>query len=488
LIADNTLSTLASIGAAVILLTLPLDLFFQQIVAYPTVWTVTNQTANLARSTYYTNAAVASDFTRDRATLYQDLPLYAIMQSYLIQNAMNTSLFSPCPTSNCTWPQFETLGFCSSCADVSPMLQQNCLPSSNDWVPWNVPAPDPTNTTDTSTCGYFLQVPGSDNPPLLMSGYEVNPDNSMGSLLAGRHIPLNNPIGQSYMIPDGSISFKNLQNPIIDFLISTTPNGLQGVTSKTKPLVQECAVSWCVKTIQAHYDFGVLNEKVVNTQQLNTNNVQDPWLIESRTYQPYFSLNRPDPHAPGGQTTYGASNQTTRSIIQSFQDFIWASWSSENNQTSTSMEVKFAEWYYQYDQSPPQQFAVMQTPWNNANISAKMDELAASMTNIIRQYPVNNTESFPAISGTAYTAEVHVQLRLEWAALPGGLLLFSLIFLLSTVWRTTDADKVGVWKTSALAVLFNGIGDDIQATLGSKVKTGDARKRAKDMVVQLDDE
>jgi len=302
-----------------------------------------------------------------------------------------------------------------------------------------------------------------------------------------RTIPLIDAVYEHFIVPGGTINFQNIQNPIVDFIVSNNPNGKDGALNDLAPDIRECAISWCVKTMQTSSVYGQYTDKIMNTSQLNTNDAALPWIHDGGIYFPQFNLTLPDAYANGGQTTYGSGNLSTRSVIEAFQDFMPASWGILNNGTKNDLEVKY-DWEYGWENAPPSQFVVPNTTWNGANLTERIGGLADSMTNIIRQLTINDSGLLENVPGIAYTTEVQVELRLQWAALPGGLLLFSLIFLLSTVWRTTDADKVGIWKTSALAMLFNGIGDDIQSTLGNKVRTGDARTRAKDMMVQLDDE
>jgi hypothetical protein len=81
-----------------------------------------------------------------------------------------------------------------------------------------------------------------------------------------------------------------------------------------------------------------------------------------------------------------------------------------------------------------------------------------------------------------------VKIRWIWVTLPLSLLVFSFIFLLATVIRSSrDEDTVGIWKTSALAVLFNGLGDDVQSNVGPHVRMGEARSKARDMKVHLEE-
>jgi hypothetical protein len=81
-----------------------------------------------------------------------------------------------------------------------------------------------------------------------------------------------------------------------------------------------------------------------------------------------------------------------------------------------------------------------------------------------------------------------VHIRWPWIILPACLLIFSFIFLAVTILRSEkDEKKIGVWKSSALAILFNGLGEDVQDYVGTKKNLGHARAKAKQIHVQLDE-
>jgi len=92
--------------------------------------------------------------------------------------------------------------------------------------------------------------------------------------------------------------------------------------------------------------------------------------------------------------------------------------------------------------------------------------------------------------GQSFRYIVLVHIRWQWITLPIALLLFALAFLLATVWRSTkDAEQIGIWKTSALAILFNGLGEDVQGYVGAGNNgMGYTRRKAKDLKVHLDDD
>lgn len=74
-----------------------------------------------------------------------------------------------------------------------------------------------------------------------------------------------------------------------------------------------------------------------------------------------------------------------------------------------------------------------------------------------------------------------VKVEWPWLAIPLSLLLISGLFLIATVIRSSK-DKVGIYKTSALASLFSGVGDQrpvIQTE--DETRRGYIRLRAKVM-------
>jgi hypothetical protein len=49
-----------------------------------------------------------------------------------------------------------------------------------------------------------------------------------------------------------------------------------------------------------------------------------------------------------------------------------------------------------------------------------------------------------------------------------------------------DIDEVGVWKTSALAILFNGLDDEVMKDKKKVWRMGDMRRKARGMKVRLE--
>ncbi|KAK2608337.1 hypothetical protein N8I77_006955 [Diaporthe amygdali] len=98
--------------------------------------------------------------------------------------------------------------------------------------------------------------------------------------------------------------------------------------------------------------------------------------------------------------------------------------------------------------------------WNGGNatletVQAAMDGLARSVTARWRQGDGISNNIGPAI-GTVWETQTCVHVNWAWISLPAGLLLLTIVFLLLTVLRT-NSKRVRPWKSSMLAVLFNGL-------------------------------
>jgi hypothetical protein len=90
------------------------------------------------------------------------------------------------------------------------------------------------------------------------------------------------------------------------------------------------------------------------------------------------------------------------------------------------------------------------------------------------------------ITGTAFSLETYVAVHWEWLSFPFILLLLSLVFLLSTIRKTSKQSGIGVWKTSAMPTLIYSLPQDVQKEL-SRSGAGDnvSRKGARKVRIKL---
>ena len=164
-------------------------------------------------------------------------------QPVMLGNATRPEIPLSCPTGNCTWPPYETFGFCSACVDISEHLEFACLTTTVDWTN-NLTGPGTESTYPNGTvCGYFLNV--TSTAPVLMSGYSVATNGSIEDALLVRALPL---VGIYKRVPfwgDGTLNFKRIRNRLADVMIVSAANGSASVYRNETPVAQECMIAAC---------------------------------------------------------------------------------------------------------------------------------------------------------------------------------------------------------------------------------------------------
>lgn len=172
--------SLAALGALLIVLLLAIDTFFQQVVEYHDLWSLESATGSIPRVTRYEPFYKTAYMHHDEMGI-MDRAFEPLVKEFFYNNGTQPTVFGngtrpdiplSCPTSNCTWPVYETLAVCSRCEEVSNVLDisYNCLYTANDWTAtwmgprFEVPYPEET------ICGFFLNATSSS--PMLLSGFQ----------------------------------------------------------------------------------------------------------------------------------------------------------------------------------------------------------------------------------------------------------------------------------------------------------------------------
>lgn len=125
---------------------------------------------------------------------------------------------------------------------------------------------------------------------------------------------------------------------------------------------------------------------------------------------------------------------------------------------------------------------IVQALYDTSNLTKRIDNLATSMTNNIREQ--DDHVSGPA-HGIAWTEETYVHVRWGWFAFPATIVLISTCFLLGTILETSYRDIL-IWKSSNLALLFHGQGLNLSSTSDQPVSRLSAMGlRARDIKAEL---
>ncbi|ORY17431.1 hypothetical protein BCR34DRAFT_474758 [Clohesyomyces aquaticus] len=481
--------SLAALGALVTLLALALDPFFQQLASFPDRWTLQGS-SGIPRAQNFA-PHIGQLYRKGLLSATADTDMQPVVEKFLFDNGTQPIMFGngtrpssipiSCPTSNCTWPPYESLGVCSTCEDVSDVLTWACLHAPVDWYEIPDTFADAPNGT---MCGYFVNTTDPVTTKLL-SGYIVSMDDSaysdaVGQALIMRTLPLTTTAKRKRLYSNGSINFSDIRNPIVDFIFTTASDGPASVYRNETPMAIECILSWCVKTIRSSYYLANYEEEVVDVVYNRTQG-PSPWVSNFYNdsagigYDVYY-LENPTILGPG-EELYGVNNRTHFNVVHIFDQFL-PSWTSVKDVSATpQMGVSV------YSTLGPYHRTMNFNPWLHPNnITKHLDRLASAMTNVLRSSP--NTEM---ISGLAFNRETFVSVEWAWISVPLLVLILCGAFLASTIWRSSrDKDSVGgVWKNSALGTLIHGLPDDMQKKMRGSQMVSTPRTMARTLRVKM---
>lgn len=336
---------------------------------------------------------------------------------------------------------------------------------------------------NTTMCGYFLNL--TSTQPVFMSGYMQNSGGKLsGETLLARMLPLTTLYTREPLYGNGSIHFKQLRNTIADVLIVSAAENATADNFRSKPPVaHECVLAWCVKTIQSSYYSGRYEENVLNTIY-NTTPGTHPWVSypfetenENGTDIFYLQDVNIDIKSPAGTiSTFGTSNTTASAIIMSFRDIFPAFTTLANNSTVQIMRYKT------WSTGPPWLRTLDFNPWLALNnITRHMERLAIGMTNEFRSVEGNVDTVF----GSSFSREVFVHVKWEWLTFPVVLLVMSLIFLVSTIIKTSKETTTGFWKTSTMPTLIYGLPHEVQREFSPDTWDNASRKKHRQIRIKL---
>jgi hypothetical protein len=369
---------------------------------------------------------------------------------------------------------------CSECVEATQLLDFTCIFTRVDWTSQlNATISSYPNAT---VCGYFLNSTSAQ--PTLMSGYIVNDDGkTTGEALLMRTLPLVTNSERNPLYGSGSINFNHVRNAIADVLVSSTTNGYDVYANKT-PILHECVLTWCVKTVRSSYLLGMYQEEIVSTFQ-NTSQGPFPWSsypipgeedLLMTDYLENVTIAAPSTGQNFSTWGWGVDNDTMLYAVLVF-DRIFPAFTSVADASSEAI----LRWRTGSADSVRTQLPDF-NPWLLPNnITRHMERLGEAVTNVIR-----SSSSAEFVSGQAWDNDVYVEVRWGWLSLPLGLLLISCIFLLATVIKSAaENNQVSIRKNSAIATLLYGLPDHYQKRLAKSNSKGTPRARAKELKVRL---
>lgn len=401
---------------------------------------------------------------------------------YFVENGTSVEPPYYCSSDQCNWPDYETLGVCSSCIDISAELTFSCQNEPGDWLSsmgsrFLPKLPNETNYPGSISCGYFMDV--GDSGSILMTGYSLNASTSQEALLL-RYFMLQDDryMGSLTYNWTGFGQFDDIQNPLEHFIVAAVPDAA-AVYANSTPVAQECMLSWCAKTISPSFSNGQYQETIRSTViETNSSKVLDQITAEMTAEGPeYFDWSNVTVHGANPGTTYEISNTSQAYIGIMFDYYLPAFLTSANLSAQPQLRIQnFAGYVPVMTQYP-------YNPWAPPNnISGHVDRLATALTNIIRTPSSNNnTEN---VFGSR-VPETYIQINWHWFSLPIILLLSTLAFLLATIRKAATEHNGVIWKSSSLATLTNGLSDATKIEVGPPWHLVRVRETAENTYVRL---
>lgn len=400
---------LITLGAAVTILALAFEAFMQQILSYP-IRQVDQDSSQASTKQNY----VLFDY--DEFYNGNDKGYMSAIYAGLWTNSFNMN--PRCPSGNCTWPPFQSVGWCSQCEDItSQATLVNCsdLPdvtrvSGSHRYPCNVTIPQ------GSWASFPIRVEGAD-------------DDSHGNMI---EVPWGM-IWESGVYVDGVVA--GVENPLFALVYAElnkppidSPHPAKDINIKN---VTQCVLSPCTRTHSVSVSNG----------------------------EPSIHLSPPDwrtiTNYPGGKCDdnicWQAEYKSTASNITSTISF----------QTALNMlydEVSYISSVYNltgpfYTQTGGEVGDTI-IRVGTVGLDTLMDNIAMSLTGYVLG------RSNDTVYGTMSVSELYVFVEWGWITLPAIVLLSTMVLFISTVFGSRR-HGLQLWRCAILPTMYHGLEKDI---------------------------
>ncbi|KAJ5685013.1 hypothetical protein N7536_007632 [Penicillium majusculum] len=447
--------SLATFGAAMIVMLLPFDPFIQQITRYPT------------RSAPIRDGGVAVT-KRLKYFVPHVTPLsWNIAYSSGIWSDDNL-LHANCSSGNCTWPIFRSIGVCNKCTDITPFVTFDChkRPRENEtyWKYWDnegqsynfnascdvtPPLGHATVVNSSFTIGYNHEynVDFQQNITwLVYSGFD--PHYAVDSIpdvdnytFTGVTNPLN---VLAYAKIGYEPDFFNSSDPLQGFKIDkVTECSLaiclgdwqisvnQGTTMTEASDIDQGQLFWRDVPVSARPNMtGVVTRNLCWRPASSPSNVSFDYVYVKDGGLKYPSL------SPVEFAFCGIDAITTLSTAPLFGSST-ASYQLTND--------TFTMWDYLTERGNPSTQRIASTSLEHvmSNVANSLNKMALNMDG-------------EDVNGAAYGIEVFVMVQWTWLIVPGLVVISGNLFFILVLLANK---KTLLWKSSIFAFLYHGLGD-----------------------------
>lgn len=412
-----------SVGAFITILALATNTFIQQVLKYETAWPSSNKVfmpvARYMNGSGSLSSGKMTDFGVDESMIP------ALYNGVFNNVDRDIHATAHCDTGNCTWPSYQTLAICSTCANMTANLTSGRQHDREFFLP----------------NGFGLNRSRDDSCDGRKSCYASLMNLTHNDFLG---------MGDDFNIsPAPSLAFNS--TPSVWFSIFAV-GPLSGIVKPgantylelkedrlTSALAYECAFQFCIHDMEAQFAHDILSENITST-----------WKNDTLYLRASESPNGADDivlHPPGSNESFVikqlAAFNTRDWLATVLSGSVMARGMSQHSGTDFMLEPT----------SDITQAIFLAMNSSDTGFPDLMDILANSLSVAMR-----NFDSSPHIVGTSYTTISHFVVRWPWLILPFALLLASLALLVVVIFETKRKGLLP-WSNNSLALLFHGLNE-----------------------------
>jgi hypothetical protein len=466
LLLGRAVASLLYLGAVITVLSLAFEPFIQQVVSYPV------QRSNATISAAMTTKSLGIDPSA----------LSGSMQGYVLAGilaAMYGSSFPDstwsCSTGNCTWDSFWSVDWCSKCVPGELLPQQCTLDYGK------------INQNTTQTCDFKFSLPGFSGKPLTATFGEIDGTQSLSyPLIWSLSVGSYNDTDPTEIIEYFNISgtephyFLNEMNPLLALGYAAP---IQEPTSINTLIPSHIDAHVCVLTpCSRKYNLTVSKgipvkepvEEDYGTIFTNTGDNSLCWRPKDQnvTHVKYDSSLGPldlERRIWCGIDVYWIEN-----MLHMFEGTYTTTWAESTWRLPVGGVGNSGNY-------------ILDNVLSGANYDPDrfMPNISAALTYLnLHGNTGAGTAYLDGFAGTAFTDKTFVVVRWAWLSLPFALNVLGLAFLILTA-VYTKRHQVPLWKTSAFALLYHGLDEQLLDDRRLYKKASDMENAASTTCVRL---
>jgi hypothetical protein len=386
-------SHLVTFGCLVLVLAAATDPFVQQVMGINerSIRAPGKSSIQVCNSSLYLDWGEGAGPGQNKVPLSTMAAIYSGL--YQEQSPNSKNVLMECATGNCTFPPYQSLGYCSRCSNITDSLKLSKT-SFGYYSSYNYELPN----------GFSFNTAPNTNTMINTTTYK--------------------PLIQ-------------LDTTDLAVILNFTAISASGYGTPPDISATECALYYCVDTYHAAVNDGIFTETItsnggksnystdINTFGKNTANTPDSCYVNGTRRE-----NKDTP-----ECTYEVDYMSTLSMSNSLSPLIKGKGdrpvSNRPSWTPETIEAVYGVY------------------GNYSEINTLFESMASALTTHARSKVCNSIKN-----GMAWTMESYVHVRWLWMILPIALVVLSLVFLIITVFHTR---KQYIWKSSPLALLFSDL-------------------------------